>query len=74
MDKESEVFETYIKNKKLEGFNLGVQYACEHIYSRCEHESMPYLLEKGDDSMYVLLTDIVSIIKEVKERDNTKNE
>lgn len=74
MDRESEVFETYIKNKKLEGFNLGVQYACEHIYSGCKHESMPYLLDKGDGSMYISLTEIEAIIKEVKERDNTKNE
>lgn len=33
---------------------------------------MPYLLDKGDDSMYLSLSEIKSIIKEVKEEDNTK--
>ena len=51
MDKEFEQFDAYVKNKTLEGFIQGIQYACEHIYSRCKHESMPYLLDKGDDSM-----------------------
>lgn len=72
MDKEFELFDTYVKDKKLEGFDQGIQYACEHIYSRCKHESMPYLLDKGDDSMYLLLSEIKSIIKEIMEEDNTK--
>ena len=72
MDKEFEQFDAYVKDKTLEGFIQGIQYACEHIYSRCKHESMPYLLDKGDDSMYLSLSEIKSIIKEVKEEDNTK--
>lgn len=74
MDKEFEQFDTYVKDKELEGFIQGIQYACEHIYSRCKHESMPYLLDKGDDSMYLSLSEIKSIIKEVKEESDTKNE
>lgn len=66
-DKEFEQFDAYVKNKTLEGFIQGIQYACEHIYSRCKHESMPYLLDKGDDSMYLSLSEIKSIIKEIKE-------
>lgn len=66
MDKEFEQFDAYVKDKTLEGFIQGIQYACEHIYSRCKHESMPYLLDKGDDSK--------SIIKEIKEESDTKNE
>lgn len=58
----------------MEGFIQGIQYACEHIYSRCKHESMPYLLDKEDDSMYLSLSEIKSIIKEVKEESDTKNE
>lgn len=74
MDKEFEQFDAYVKDKALEGFIQGIQYACEHIYSRCKHESMPYLLDKEDDSMYLSLSEIKSIIKEVKEESDTKNE
>lgn len=38
MDKEFEQFDAYVKDKTLEGFIQGIQYACEHIYSRCKHE------------------------------------
>lgn len=72
MDKEFEQFDAYVKDKTLEGFIQGIQYACEHIYSRCKHESMPYLLDKGDDSMYLSLSEIKSIIKEIKEESDTK--
>lgn len=72
MDKELEQFDAYVKDKTLKGFIQGIQYACEHIYSRCKHESMPYLLDKGDDSMYLSLSEIKSIIKEIKEESDTK--
>jgi len=62
---DSEMLEKWLSNIKEEHFQMGIKYACEKILNRCETESMPILLSQGDDSFYVSIDEIQTIIKEL---------
>ena len=62
---DNDMLKKWLSNVQEDSFQKGMKYACEKILNRCKAESMPILLSVGDDSFYISIDEIKTIIKEL---------
>lgn len=55
-----------LKSKEEKAFENGVKFASEKIFNLCKCMSMPVCISMGDDTFYVSIEDIKSIVNDVQ--------
>ena len=63
---DEEMLKKWLSDKENKAFENGIDYACEKILNRCNHESMPILSSKGSNVFYVSINEIKEIIEQIK--------